>query len=457
MSGALPVRSPWLEQLRRSDPPSPLTADLHTDVVVVGGGIAGASTAFFILRETDLRVALVERGTIGSGATGHNAGQLATYFERPLADMVAEYGFEATIEAQRLIDSAWDLLEQMVRECGTDQRVERFTGNMGMFNLDHVRVHLRQLALRRDGGLRVPTVLVSRDAPFLDEIPAEFDGLFRVVDDSELRALLGPGTERYCAALCSPIGAANGALLVERVVDHLRREHPDRFVFADHTKVEQITLGDDGAVLRTERHTVSCTHVVMCTNGYTDHEIALADGTTIPLHRHITGDRGYMVGVLEPDVTPPRAYSFIRNEHIGDDEQPYIYVTRRTWDMDGTTQTLAVIGGPEHVLEDVAPGDDDRDEWFPRDRIDEFDHDVMPLAHPSHTPGTPYDFQWHGLMGYTESRLRFIGRDPRHPSLFHNLGCNGVGFMPSIVGGHRVARLLAGDTFPPSLFDPPAL
>jgi glycerol-3-phosphate dehydrogenase len=78
MSGALPIRSPRLEQLRQGDAPSPLQRDLHTDVVVVGGGIAGASTAFFILRETDLRVALVERGTIGSGATGHNAGQLAT-------------------------------------------------------------------------------------------------------------------------------------------------------------------------------------------------------------------------------------------------------------------------------------------------------------------------------------------------------------------------------------------
>jgi glycine/D-amino acid oxidase-like deaminating enzyme len=456
MSGVLPVRSPWLEQLRSDDPPSPLRADLDTDVVVVGGGIAGASTAFFILRETDLRVALVERGTIGSGATGHNAGQLATYFERSLVDMAAEYGFEATIDAQRLIDSAWGLIDEMVRECGTDQRVERFTGNMGMFNLDHVLVHLRQLALRRDGGLSPPMCLVSIDAPFLGSIPAEFDGLYQVVADRELRDLLGPGTERYCAALCSPIGAANGALLVERVVDHLRRTHPDRFVFADHTKVEHITLHDDGAVVRTAAHTVSCAQVVMCTNGYTDHAIALDDGTTIPLHRHITGDRGYMVGLLEPEASPPRAYSFIRNEHIGDDEQPYIYVTRRPWDTDTSTQTLVVIGGPEHVLDDGTPGDE-HDGWFPGERIDEFDHEVMPLAHPSHTPGDPYDFQWQGLMGYTDSKLRFIGRDPRHPALMYNLGCNGVGFMPSIVGGHRVARLLAGDTFPPSLFDPPAL
>jgi len=37
----------------------------------------------------------------------------------------------------------------------------------------------------------------------------------------------------------------------------------------------------------------------------------------------------------------------------------------------------------------------------------------------------------------------------------YNLGCNGVGFIPSIHGGHRISRLLAGDDLDASLFDPP--
>ena len=41
--------------------------------------------------------------------------------------------------------------------------------------------------------------------------------------------------------------------------------------------------------------------------------------------------------------------------------------------------------------------------------------------------------------------------------LLYNLGCNGVGFMPSIFGGHRIARMLAGDVMAPSIFDPPVL
>ena len=48
-------------------------------------------------------------------------------------------------------------------------------------------------------------------------------------------------------------------------------------------------------------------------------------------------------------------------------------------------------------------------------------------------------------MGYNDGGIRVIGAHPRHPALLYNLGCNGVGFLPSIYGGQRIARLLAGE------------
>ena len=74
----LRFRSPWLEQLDRPDPPHPLDRGLTTDVVVVGAGIAGAATAYFILRDTPDTVVMVERSRTGHGASGRNAGQLVT-------------------------------------------------------------------------------------------------------------------------------------------------------------------------------------------------------------------------------------------------------------------------------------------------------------------------------------------------------------------------------------------
>jgi len=63
---------------------------------------------------------------------------------------------------------------------------------------------------------------------------------------------------------------------------------------------------------------------------------------------------------------------------------------------------------------------------------------------------------WHGVMGYTKNLLRLIGRDPHARALYYNLGCNGVGLLPSIFGGHKVAKEIAGERFPPSIFDIPA-
>ena len=91
---------------------------------------------------------------------------------------------------------------------------------------------------------------------------------------------------------------------------------------------------------------------------------------------------------------------------------------------------------------------------FPRSVIDEVDNDILPIVHPSRPAGVDYDYTWHGLMGYTESRVRLIGPEPKNPVLLYNLGCNGVGFLPSIYGGFRISRLLRGDQLAPSIFDP---
>jgi glycine/D-amino acid oxidase-like deaminating enzyme len=61
MTEGRPSRSPWIDQLRTDLEPRPLDSDITTDVAVVGAGIAGLATAFFLLRETDERVLLIER------------------------------------------------------------------------------------------------------------------------------------------------------------------------------------------------------------------------------------------------------------------------------------------------------------------------------------------------------------------------------------------------------------
>jgi glycine/D-amino acid oxidase-like deaminating enzyme len=267
--------------------------------------------------------------------------------------------------------------------------------------------------------------------------------------------LLATDDPRFRAVLSHVKGVANGALVCEQVLAHLERRHGDRFEYADHSPVQRIVLEADGAELHVGPHRVRARHVVLCTNGFVDHEVENRAGLPIePWKGRVTQTVGYMVGKLDDEPTPCRAISYIRNVAIGDDLVPYVYVTARPYDHPdrGEAVGLTCVGGPEALLDDLTDYHPDAD--VAADVVAKFEGDVRALAFHGESDGIAYDYAWHGVMGYTESLVRWVGAEPRNPVLLYNLGCNGVGFLPSVVGGHRIARILAGEQLPASIFDP---
>src|SRR3989344_4098024 len=99
--------SPWIHQLDHEREIKKLEKDGSADVAVIGAGIAGISTAFYLLKHTEKSVALLEGYKLAHGATGHNAGQLVSYFERAFSDIVSEFGLDEACNGQRDVESAW--------------------------------------------------------------------------------------------------------------------------------------------------------------------------------------------------------------------------------------------------------------------------------------------------------------------------------------------------------------
>jgi glycine/D-amino acid oxidase-like deaminating enzyme len=452
-----PNRSPWIVQLAEDGPPQPLARDTTVEHVVVGAGIAGLATAYFALQANIGRVMLLERDRVARGASGRNAGQLTTYFERPLCGIADEFGWELAGAAQQDVEGANDLLDQMIAETGAEVRVERFHGHMGMFSKNHLEVHLRCMAIRERVGLPQQECVVSEDAEYLADIPPQFTSLYSVVPPARVRELLELDDDRYSAVLTAPAGAANCGLLCQLVLSHLLRMYGERFVYADCTKVDRVVLDDERAVVYAGGHRVTSGSVALCTNGYVDHQVEDASGGAVQLapHQRVTGRVGYMSAFVEEEMRTPAAISYVNNATIGGDtvsgDIPYAYVTRRTYDLAGEDVTLTCMGGPDLGFQ----GEAYRAEApVPAEVLDAIDAEVRPFAQPLRPAGRPYDFHWHGLMGYNESLVRVIGPHPRHPRLLYNLGCNGVGFLASIHGGQRLARTLTGDPPPASIFDP---
>ena len=190
--------------------------------------------------------------------------------------------------------------------------------------------------VRRAGGLRLETCLVSEESDFLPAIPPEFDGLYSVVPRAHVQELLEIDDRRYCAVLSDLKGCANSGVVAQQVLAYLERRYAGRFRYVDHTAVERIVAGADEAVVHAGPHRVSASRAVLCTNGFVDHLVQDPAGSPVTLagDQQIIGRVAHMTAFVEDDPRPPAAMSYIRNTTIGG-ENPYVYVTRRTYDRVG--------------------------------------------------------------------------------------------------------------------------
>ena len=64
-------------------PRAALDADLVVDVAIVGGGLTGLWTAWYLLeRDPSLSIAVLEKEIVGFGASGRNGGWCSALFPR---------------------------------------------------------------------------------------------------------------------------------------------------------------------------------------------------------------------------------------------------------------------------------------------------------------------------------------------------------------------------------------
>ena len=91
-----------------------LQGDLRCDVLVVGGGITGVTSAL-LLAEQGRKVVLLEAGEIGSGTTGHSTGNLYVTTRPGLSSIASSWDASVAREVVRQRGAAIDFIEQQCR------------------------------------------------------------------------------------------------------------------------------------------------------------------------------------------------------------------------------------------------------------------------------------------------------------------------------------------------------
>lgn len=276
----------WIQSTQQSSHGA-LDSDLSVDVAVIGGGIAGLSVAYRLARE-GVRVAVLERGDIGSGETGRTTAHLSWAMDEGLSALRKRHGDDG---ARRIVEShraAVDAIERTADEEGIACDFQRLPGFL--FG-DEERLREEHRAYEELG---FPVERARLDLP-----------------ERSVPALRFPDQARF-----HPIMYLQG--LAEAVVRHGGIVHTGT----------EATL--DGESVRVGKRTVRSRHVAVATNVPITEEDAKVYAKQVPM-------RTYVCAYAVPDGAFPDAL-------VWDTEDPYHYV-RLQPAGDGM---LLIAGGCDH-------------------------------------------------------------------------------------------------------------
>ena len=113
----------WFGDLKEPLKYERLAQNISVDVAIVGGGIAGVTTAYFIYKSVK-SVALLEDGYIGSGETGRTTAHITHVLEDRYYNIVKKHSENGAKLASESHTAAMHFIDRTVREESIDYGYE---------------------------------------------------------------------------------------------------------------------------------------------------------------------------------------------------------------------------------------------------------------------------------------------------------------------------------------------
>jgi glycine/D-amino acid oxidase-like deaminating enzyme len=428
--------SPWLKELRSDRVFRALEGNVSADVVVIGGGIAGVSTAYELLERGNMSVTLIEADRIAHGASGNGSGQVVGSFEGGPSTLADRFGQDLARAAFRQIASSNRRFGRLTTEASCRDKVHRVKAYIGYSSIEMIEAFgmasMAGQAFSQSAIDLYAAVGSGWNCQLRDKRVAT-----KPAPPEKILRMLGTKDESYCAAAVTRTSIANIASVCEGLVQRMLKAYPERFRLFEGTKA--LSLRSDRPMsIQCENGRVECKRAVICTNGYALPDLSHTRNS-FP-EGYLQCVTGYMNG-YQPSLKGERVGLFFHQVQPSVDE-PYVFST--TWGK-GPEDITLMIGGPQFTCDggERREIDDER----AHARIDHLASEIFGISSKAKTC-------WDGQMGYTSSGVRLAGPDPQNPNLFYNLGCNGIGILHSIYGARRIAKIIAGEKPEDSVFDP---
>ncbi|PEN14092.1 FAD-dependent oxidoreductase [Longibacter salinarum] len=361
------------------------------DVAVVGGGIVGCSTAYWLRqRDPSLRVAIVDANSLGAGASGRNAGFVLLGTHEDYLSAIREYG-------ERTAHRLW----QFTRE---NRRL--------ISELDGSTFGWREKGSLTVAGDEEEDDRLRRALPYMRAagIPVVYLGPSETMERLHAQGFHG---SLYCTT-----GAAVDPL---RLVRYLAAESGADAL--THHRVTKLHSEGGGVVLDTPRLQVKAERAVLAAGAYVPQIVP-------SLQQYVRPVRAQM---LATHPAPDQLLSSPVYSHDG-----YFYARQ----LDGGT---ILAGGGRYQHRETEVGYEDATTPAVQADIERYLHTHFPW-----TTNLRIESRWSGTMGFSPDNRPVVGRVPNCPSCLYATGFTGHGMGYGVRMGQMLADTLVQDEPPKS-------
>ena len=368
----------------------PLEHDTEADVVVVGAGLAGITTAYELARGGQRVVVLEKAANIGAGETAKTTAHLVNAMDDRFTHLNREAAQNAGRQAYESHGAAVDWIERVAREERIACDFQRLDGFLVPGPGDDAKV----IEDEHEASLRAGFA----DAELLASSPVE--------------GLGGPCIRFPNQGQYHPLRFLNG------VAEALVRRGGRIFTGAHVVEAEG---GEDGHVKTESGQTVRARSIVLATNSPAGRYLETMK--MVPM-------RTFVVAIEVPAGSVPHALYW-------DTLDPYHYV--RLYNDDG--RELLIVGGGDY-------------QTGTQDRGNEVFAELLEWTRERFDATGPTVFRWSGQVLEPSDFLAFIGRSHSDENVYLCTGDSGQGMTHSVIAAMRLGDLILGRPERWPVYDP---
>lgn len=362
----------------------------RADVAVIGSGYTGLSAALQLAR-SGASVIVLEKETIGWGASSRNGGQVLSGLKVGVETLIARRGLTA---AKRLFDAALESI-RFLEELIAAEEIDCDFVRCGNLDAASKPQHFEHFKRTRD--------LLAR----------EFDTHFDIVPRHEQRREIG--SDAYCGLMVDPHSAAlHPAKYVRGLACAAERAGA---VLHEATPALQVERNGSFFRVTTARGAIEVKDVFAATNGYTDGAAPALRRRVIPIGSYIIATEP-LAGEVAARILPRR--------RVVSDSRNFLHYYRLSSD------NRLLFGGRAAFVPPAAGSNRKSAEILRRDMIQVFP-ELKDVA---------VDYVWSGNVCFTRDLLPHAGRFEN--GMHYAAGYGGHGVAMATYLGAKMAGVILG-------------